>query len=456
MDPVSRLCTIDAVFILAQSLKSSSSQNITQEVVAAVERIGEEVPRAVNSLSSIFLHESVILCRTLTVLETLVECPSYWEIICTSCLPAMSPILTPENHLQVGTIDSVFIVTRLLVIMQKLCFFAATAHLISSKVEIVHALAQLLLTGNSIATSQNVTSRCLKWKNLVLPYSGNTIQTLAVLCLDYLSLFNECRSLLLESGICESLFQCLYQMESSRYIVTPSQEENSTPESSESYLAPIEKLKVRSNSKTKSSYDNVISTLLIDILYNLSCVSSNCLYQSLFQVADTTISQVLVNCLLTLWSGSFDNFSRKILAIMIRCGVGQVEGTTSYAAIMRKLNNDPWLTLITTEQVAFLCDILFFQQDAPDKTPWKMDQTSLYSAHRMACSALFSLVTQNQSSKAAIISLCEIESEDLDPEFNFFLRLELFCRQYQEAVLLMSEIFSWPQIHYRSIHIIAN
>lgn len=450
MDPVSRLCAIDAVFILTYRLKDLGT-HITQEVLSAVEKIGEEVSRAVNSLSSIFLHESVLLCRTLSILESLVECHYYWEIICTSCLPAMCPILSPDIHLQVVNIDSVFIVTRLLVILQKLCFFASTAKIISSELPLVHSLAQLLLTGNSIATTQNVISRCLKWKNLVLPYSGNTIQTLAVLCLDYLSLFNECRVELIESRICETLFQCLYQMEYTRYTTSTSDEKDSLE--TELQLVPIEKLKIKSSTNAKSSYD-VISTLLVDILYNLSCVSSDCLYQSLFQVADTTISHVLMNCLLTLWSSSFDNISRKILAIMIRCGVGKVDGTaeasTSTSTLVKnKLSCDPWLTLITTEQIAFLCDILTFQQDSPDKTPWKMDQLSLSFAQRIACSSLFWLVSNNQQCKAAFITLCELESCDSNPNLNFFLRLESFCRQYQEAMLLMSEIFRWPEIHYK-------
>jgi hypothetical protein len=457
MDPVSRLCAIDAVYVMTYHL-SSVMKKTRSEVISGVAQIGEEIPRATRSLSSIFLHESVILCKCLSVMESLVEYHSYWEIICSSSLVSFHTILSPELHLTVENIDSVFIVCRLLAIMQKLCFYQSTATSISSERDVVHSLSRLILDGNSIVTQQVVSQRCMKYKNLILPYSGNTIQTLAVLCVDYLSLFDDCRISLIDCGISETLFQCLYQMESSHYLLTPPTDTTTSDASSSSLppppqLVPIEKLKLKSKERSarRSSHDNVITTLLIDILYNLSCKSSEALYTSLFQVSDVTISHVLVNCLLTFWSQAHDDLSNKILAIMLRCGVGQISRRQSSEDVKRKLSMDPWLTLISTEQVPFLSDMVSFQP--PATLQWTIDQDSLSFAQMIACSAIFSLVTKHGAAKTSLVELCQTESmESYELECSpasFFFTLESFCLQYQEAALLMAEIFSWDEILYR-------
>jgi hypothetical protein len=469
MDPVSRLCTIDAVFILAKNLTTSTSQ-ISYEVISAIEKVGEEIPRAVSSLSCLFLHESVTLCKTLSVIESLVECSSYWDIICSSCLPSFYAILTPEIHLEVETIDSVFIVTRLLVILQKLCFNSSTASVISSQGEVVHALTQLILNGNSIANRQTVvSSRCMNSKNLILPYSGNTIQTLAVLCIDYLSIFDDCRLSLIDCGVCHTLFQCMYDMESSRFYLSsaapaaPSSDSVEPPTlddtvEEEMQVAPIEILRKKSieSDKRASSPDNVITTLLIDILYHLSCKSSPAIYQSLFQSSDrptspspAVFSHVLMNCLLSLWHESPEDLSRKILPIVMRCGVGRTNESQTTETVKRKLTEPPWSTLTNTQQIPLFCGIVSFQQPPFDGRQWKMDQPSLTFAQRISCSAILSLVTQFPACKTAIIDLCQEERVKLDSSKTFFSVLESFCLQFEEAALLMAEIFSWDEMHYR-------
>jgi hypothetical protein len=209
----------------------------------------------------------------------------------------------------------------------------------------------------------------------------------------------------------------------------------------------------------KTSPDNVITTLLVDILYHLSCKPSDSISQALFPVSADTISTtvtpsafsyVLMNCLLSLWHESPEDLSRKVLPIVIRCGVGAVYDSQSSGAAKSKLTEDPWVTLIATQQVPLFCGIVCFQQPPFDGRQWKIDQHSLSFAQRIACSALLALVTKSSACKAMVIELCQDERVKLDTSKTFFSLLEAFCLEYEEAALLMAEIFSWNEMHYRS------
>lgn len=349
----------------------------------------------------------LILNKTLMICEICSANNGLWDVIVANVLDPLLNLLEVDDHLNNADIDSVFLVQRVLIIVQRIVASESYA------LDVVNSrgfclICTLTEMGNTIDASQNVTNDMKK-------STKSNLDEAALNVLYSMSKYNECSTYMLVYDVPMNLFRVLLeQAKSNEY--------------------PCD-----TNMKQLSSSTQSISTIIrttINILFNLSLHMSSSLNKA---VAENCYD--VFSLLVSLWHRNDADLAHKILGIVIRCGntYDMMSASENYNSLLQKIEQgNPWLYCYNTRQMEFLSDIIYYSN-----TPGhELNEFTISLAQHAACGVLRMLLFDLQGNERDVVM--ELCSNRL-----LLIRLEDLAPNISEAALLLSELFSWRDVNFK-------
>jgi hypothetical protein len=458
LDPISRLCLIDASSFLFAGLGadlSSPPSAMFANACTALDMICKEM----------LGQDPAVLTRALvTVYEAHTASSMYWKTISLSGIAAFARFLSLAPHLAVGAVDSVFLVDITLSILSGICAISDVAIDILSQPDILTAIYHFTVFSNRFSSVQVIDMAAPQHRSdqAVADHDSDDrrIQILAVQCVRTVSSVPTCRQPLLASGGTSCLFDSLFEYIDTYYERKKKISADSGAESSTTAVARLLPKAPAASSKDSdldpAHHNLLLLNCILDSLYFLSCEESSVLrealllpnYEEVAAGAGSAKEGLILKFLLETWSLNIDSLAAKVVAIIMRCGA--VPGSSGDELC----GTGPWDTLVNSQQVYFLYDIISFRNVSLDPDiAWHMDEHSLAASLAAACSCLRLLLGANSACREAVVVTCEhhmVEGEGGSlPGANLILLLERLSSQFPSAALCIAEIFSWPEVNYR-------
>jgi len=403
-DQVVQLCALDDIRILLSSLSEAS---VTPDACAALRVVCKELQS----------RDYTVQCFALLVVEQSVDISSkFWPVVCEASLSALAECLAVDSHCDNIGIDSVYFVQHSLEILKKICASDQVALEVVSHTTLRENLVTLLIGASDVAERQRVCTESVRSE-----LGGDlSLQLHAIICVNILSTHDSCKQILIASGAVAKLFQCILEYECPRY-------------DGEEVEASLMKNSRPTGDELSSRQENPLIERVLDTLFNISCKVSDAFRCSLL----CEDKAVLMKFFLERWSCE-TNFSEKIVVIIMRCAV------SDHVDFCQPYEYEPWKTLISTEQIFFLYDIIAFENGVfCGKGASCMDEHSVITAQRLACICVRHLIDHHCCINS-LLDLCRINSSS-----QLLLILESYALQFSEASLLISDIFCWPDVTYK-------
>ena len=416
-------------------------------------------------------YDAAVLSRALvTVNEARLASKYYWKTICLSAVPAFVNMLDLHCHIIVGSVDSVFVVKLILSILSGILMSKEVAMEILAHQHLMNLLSRYTMLTNGFASRQviDTTSPHHRKPEEICDYRGDDVdmQRLAINCVKSISSIPQCRASFLTAGGATPLFDSLVEYMESFYASKTlegdgeMEEGEGTSHTAEGSIAePVTCLmpKQEPTSAADSDLPNVdLLSTLIGTLYFLCCERSQALREGLHRAGikgpqDTGAAKAIIHFLLEVWSRNVDALSSRIVAIFIRLGVVPKNGDREE----NELSSQPWSTLVSSQQVYFLFDMIGYQNVSADaQLGHKLDDGSLFASQAMACTCLRQVLPVSLACREAVVNTCQHRLVD-DPRGqthaapNMMLLLEAFAPQFPSAALCLADIFAWQEVNYR-------
>ena len=433
MEPISRVSAIQTFSILAKHLdvpvERPQKALFNSALAKSIHFVCEELSN----------NDPVVVINSLFAAHSLVR--RYGQFIWNSGGPHFIKLLNFRHHIHDADLDSAFLVDTSLSILDKLTHSEQIAMQLT-ETEMAEKMVDLAVDG-AIISEQQVVSEAARRSET----GGDSIiiDDMALKCLSNLCRFISCREALFAATTLEPLMQCLTNCPSAFRLLND-----------EDFVDVPNLIKPPPDAEADdpTTYPRIElergAKVLIDILYQLSSCPGSILYKA-FCKNSTLISHFL---LLSWRDYHATSIGRKCVALFMRLGCGlheRLPDSSPQIELMKDedtFKSQPWSFFLESHQLILLFEIINFDITARDPDSpfkWELDHHCVVRSKRYAIAAFHSLLVPGTASFEA----CRFAVLDLCESSKFLHVLENHALRATEAALLLSEIFSWPDVNFR-------
>lgn len=388
-------------------------------------------------------YNSYVFGKIVRLLDVCCLQEIYWDIVCTLALPEMVGLLSINAfHVERDEVDSVYVVYTLLNIIYKMASMEATCLMVCQS-NLISAISDLIVYGNQLGVKQKVKPQYIKIQggSRSVDVMGNNtrnsvdISLLSVYVCYAISRYDSCVKNLLSSRIPKAVITVLYEEAvTNASLYDPSRVINRLPSAV-----------IVSASGVLGIDSKPVVGIVLDLLVVMSCQRSSSIPQAFLDMPSPSL---LMQYLLYVYSQNNKDLCKKILLILVRCGVGKQDifyresNNSLYSKYFNKKINStelvlPWQYLLQSRQIYLLVDMLAYDKSDIITSSGRSATLDDLSSHIALGNTLICIRNLIAGGTNAT------EVEELCMNRKLMLTLESLAVQSVEAVLCLCDLYTW-------------